>query len=447
VILSPSRKIRTGLIAAIAAAGRRGPAAVLLCLLLLVPALFTAGCGSSGKKAASGSGDLPNLGKARLKLWNTMTPTESEAFASVLTEFKIKYPDIEIDVENVAFSQARAKYEQATKTGTGPDIFRSDRFWLKDFAKQSIVEPFDTAGMEEELDDLLPLARDVVTIDGKLWGVPHTLDCLGLFYNKSHFKDAGITQPPEDFDTFRETARKLTDPGRGRYGFFLHPEGWWFEPFLFGFGGRYYDPSGNLSIQSDQTLKALHFLIDFKEADKSVPPVNVRNDAYSIMMQSFKSGQVSMILNGPWSIRDILAGQAFKDDTSNLGVAPVPRGPVDRHSPMGCQSFVIGKGCKYRPEAQAFIRFICSPVALSVFIKRTYGLPARRALFNDPEIKNDPYLSPFILQLQTMKSTNDQPRDGSIYGPIGDHLALVINGDLAPEDAMRDMESVLKKHH
>ncbi|HNW36303.1 MAG TPA: extracellular solute-binding protein, partial [Candidatus Ozemobacteraceae bacterium] len=159
MILSPSRKIRTGLIAAIAAAGRRGPAAVLLCLLLLVPALFTAGCGSSGKKAASGSGDLPNLGKARLKLWNTMTPTESEAFASVLTEFKIKYPDIEIDVENVAFSQARAKYEQATKTGTGPDIFRSDRFWLKDFAKQSIVEPFDTAGMEEELDDLLPLAR------------------------------------------------------------------------------------------------------------------------------------------------------------------------------------------------------------------------------------------------------------------------------------------------
>jgi len=436
---------RTGIISA---AGHRGPAAVLLCLLLLVQALLIAGCGSSGKKTPSESGDEPlNLGKARLKLWNTMTPTESEAFAAVLTEFKIRYPDIEIDVESITFSQARAKYGQAIKSGMGPDVFRSDRFWLKDFAKQALVEPFDTTGMEKELDDLLPLARDVVTIDGKLWGIPHTLDCLGLFYNKSHFKEAGIARPPEDFDTFRETARKLTDPGRGRYGFFLHPEGWWFEPFLFGFGGRYYDRNGNLSIQSDQMLKALHFLIDLKEADKSVPPVNVRNDAYSIMMQSFKSGQVSMILNGPWSIRDILAGQAFKDDTSNLGVAPVPRGPVDRHSPMGCQSFVIAKGCKHCPEAQAFIRFVCSPLALSIYIKRTYGLPARRTLFNDPEIKNDPFLSSFILQLQTLKSTNDQPRDGSIYGPIGDHLALILNGDLTPEDAMRDMDAVLRKNH
>lgn len=443
MLLSMSRSNPSGFIAA---AGRRGQAAVLLCLTLLVTALLLAGCGGSGKKTSPATPVLPGLGKARLTFWNTMTQTECEAFAPVLTEFKIKYPDIEIDVENVPFSQARAKYEQAVKSGTAPDILRSDRFWLKDFAKQGLVEEFNTVGMHEELSDLLPLAKDVVTIDGRTWGIPHTLDCLALFYNKSHFKDAGIERPPEDFDTFRDTARKLTDPGKGRYGFFLHPEGWWFEPFLFGFGGRYFDDAGNLTINSDQTLKALHYLIDLKEVDKAVPPVNVRNDAYSIMMQGFKSGQISMILNGPWAIRDILAGQAFKDDTSNLGVAPIPRGPLSRHSPVGCQSLVVGKGCKNRPEAQAFIRFCCSPEALAIFIKRTYGLPPRRALFTDPEVKNDPFLSPFIVQLQMLKNYDYQPRNGTMYGPIGDHLTLVINGDVEPEDAVRDMESMLKRH-
>jgi len=430
----------------IAAAGRRGPAAVLSFLLALVLLLSQAGCGNSKASRSTGPAPASNLGKARLKLWNTMTPTESEAFAPVLTEFKLAYPDIAIDVESIPFSQARAKYEQAVKTGTAPDIFRCDRFWLKDFATREMLEPFDTAGMQAELEDLLPLARDVVTVEGKFWGFPHTLDCLGLFYNKAYFKEAGINHPPEDFDGFRETARKLTDPGRARYGFFIHPEGWWFEPFLFGFGGRYYTAAGELNITSDQTLKALHFLIDLKEADHSVPPVNVRNDAYTIMMQSFKSGQVGMILNGPWAIRDILAGQAFRDDSSKLGVAPLPRGPVDRHSPVGCQSLVIGKGCHHRPEAQAFIRYVCSPEALGILVKRTYGLPARKSLFNDPEIKNDPFLSPFVLQLQTLKGSGDQPRDGSLYGPIGDHLALVINGDVSPEDAMRDMDAAIRKH-
>lgn len=441
--LSSSRAVASGFTAA---AGRRGQAAALLCLTLLLAALFAAGCGDTEKKNSTETPVVPGLGAARLKFWNTMNQAECEAFAPVLTEFKLKYPDIEIDVENVAFSQARAKYEQAVKAGTAPDVFRSDRFWLKDFAKQRLVEEFNTTGMQDELDDLLPLARDVVTIDGKTWGIPHTLDCLALFYNKAHFKDAGIERPPEDFDGFRETARKLTDPGKGRYGFFLHPEGWWFEPFLFGFGGRYFDDAGNLTINSDQTLKALHYLIDLKDADKAVPPVNVRNDAYSIMMQGFKSGQISMILNGPWAIRDILAGQEFKDKTEDLGVAPLPHGPFARHSPVGCQSLVVGKGSKHKPEAQAFIRFCCSPEALAIFVKRTYGLPARRALFTDPEVKNDPYLSPFIIQLQMLKNTEYQPRNGSMYGPIGDHLSLVINGDVAPEDAIRDMEAVLKRH-
>lgn len=443
MILSTSRPIASGFIAA---AGRRGQAAVLLCLTLLAAALLSAGCGGSGKKSLTENTPvLSGLGKARLKFWNTMTQTECEAFSPVLTEFKIKYPDIDVDVENIPFSQARAKYEQAVKTGTGPDVLRCDRFWLKDFASQGLIEQFNTTGMQEELDDLLPLARNVVTVDGNVWGIPHTLDCLALFYNKSHFKNAGIDHPPDDFDTFREAARRLTDPGKGRYGFFLHPEGWWFEPFLFGFGGRYFDDAGNLTINSDQTLKALHYLIDLKEVDKAVPPVNVRNDAYSIMMQGFKSGQISMILNGPWAIRDLLAGPAFKDDTANLGIAPIPRGPLNRHSPVGCQSMVVGKGSKHRPEAQAFIRFCCSPQALAIFIKSTYGLPARRALFTDPEIKNDPFLSPFITQLQMLKNSDYQPRSGAIYGPVGNHLTLVINGDVTPEDAMRDMESGLKR--
>lgn len=406
---------------------------LLCCCLLLL--LIGPGCGKT-------EGPVRKVHDARLVLWNTMTTAETACLESLVEEFSKANPGIRVRVENVHFDKARQKFIQSMKGGVAPDIIRVDRFWIPEFVSQSLLEPLDGCFAGADLEDLHPMARAAVTLDGQIYGFPLSIDCLALFYNKQHFRELGL-EPPDDLDHFRSAAKALTDADRGRWGFFLNPDGWWFEPFLFAFGGRYFSPTGEYNLSSDQTLKAIHFLVDLKDTEKALPPVNLRNNVYDTMMQSFKMGQVSMILNGPWAIRDLLTGAVFRTD-GNLGVAPVPKGPFGRHSPVGCQSLAISKGSANKEAALLLVRYLSTSAAQAAFAKSSFGLPSRRSLFSDPELKRDPYLNSFILQMQTIKLTESHPRQGQLYGPVGEQLMKVMNNDISPENALRDLEASWK---
>lgn len=377
-----------------------------------------------------------------LTFWNTMSDSEAQTLAEYVETFSTKHPHIQVKTEQISFWQAQTKFEQAAAAGIPPDIMRADRFWIDGFVNGDLLQVLDS--VQEETDDCLPIALQAVTRNGKVWGLPQSVDCLALFYNKEHFQEAGCI-PPENLDQFRETAKKNTETSKGRYGFFMNPDGWYFEPFLGGFGGRYFDADGKLAIKSDQTLKAVHFLLDLKDSQRVLPPVNLRTDTYNTMMRSFKNGQVSMIFNGPWAIRNILEGSAFKDKTENLGVAPVPKGPSGRSSPVGCQSYVIAKGARHPKEALELVRYLCSREVQSGLSKTHFGIPARKSLFLDPELRRDPFLSPFLLQVQECRELNSNPAVSRFFKPVTEYLTQVMNGDVSPEDGLRDLESQWKK--
>jgi arabinogalactan oligomer/maltooligosaccharide transport system substrate-binding protein len=261
-----------------------------------------------------------------------------------------------------------------------------------------------------------------------------------MFFNKKHFKEKGLAVPT-NLDEFTEAAKKLTDSGKGRYGFFINPNGWYFEPFFFGFGGQYFTPEGKLAINSDQAKKAMEYLLHLKDGLRVVPPVNLRNNVYHTMIHSFKTGQVSMIFTGPWAIRTIIAGTAFKDDNNNLGISPIPEGPHGTFSPTGCQTLVISKNCKNYDAALKFIRFIYSPEIQKLLSIVNFGLPARKSVFAADELKRDPYLQTFIRQLQMSRKVISTPLRGEIYRPLGEKLKQVLNGDLSPTYALNDFEA------
>ena len=404
--------------------------------IVVIAVLTCTGCSSSGGSAGTGK-------TVKLTVWSTMGKMETEALEGVLKTFQERNPAIQVQMESIFFYQGKSKFESAAKAGVAPDVMRADRFWIPGFAKAGYIQELDQVALSEEMADLFPIAREAVNVDGKVYGLPHAIDCLALFYNKAHFLEAGVS-PPDSFDQFRDTASKLSSGEKGRFGFFMNPDGWYFEPFLFGFGGKYFE-SGRLVIQSDQTLKAVHFLQDLKDTQHALPPVNLRTDTYKMMMQSFKSGQISMMMNGPWGIRDALSGTAFKDNVGNLGMAPLPKGPAGRFSPIGIQNWVISSTCKSRKEALTLIRFLCSSEVEGIISKKNFGLPARLSLFSDPELKKDPFLGPFLRQIQEGSALPDTSAErGELYGVISEFLVKVLNGDLSPEDAMKDLVSSWK---
>ncbi len=399
------------------------------CVLALI--LFS-GCGSTEVSDV-------NQKTVTITFWNTMDKPEAELMPEFVSEFEKLNPTIKVSVKEISFYKAREKFEQSIKAGVAPDLLRTDRFWLHDFVKADLIQPIEKSEIKEEYEDLLPIAKQVIEIKDKIWAVPMSVDCLALFYNKKHFKELGLT-PPRNYEEFSRAAAKLTDPRTGRYGFFIHPNGWYFQPILFSFGGRYFTKDGKTAINSDQSIKALEYLLNLKNRLKAVPPVSLRANTYKMMVNSFKSGQVSMIFNGPWAIREIISGSAFKSDVSNLGIVGIPGGSLGSFPPIGCQTLTISKTSKYKQASLKFAKFLCSKNVQTRLSKKNYGLPARKSIFSDPEIKKDPFLKTFVWQLQSSQKMDIQAKRGKVYASIGEKIKKVLNGELTPEYAIHDLE-------
>lgn len=408
-------------------------------MLLVLLLLLNGCCGSSQHN----SDDDPTV---ELNFWNTMEGPEAEVMPEIIRQFEEANPGIRIISQPIEFYKARDKFKQSVLAGSGPDIIRADRFWLPDFVKNGLIQELKEEEIADKLKDMLPIARNIITFDNKYWAIPISVDSLALFYNKKHLADKGISVP-ENFDDFAAAAAELTDSIIGKYGFFIYPNAWYFEPFLFGFGGQYFDLQGNMILNSDPGRKALDFMLHLKDRLRAVPPVSLRSNPYLTMINSFRNGQVSMIFSGPWAIRSIISGPEFKDNNSNLGINHLPEGPHGSFSPTGCQTLVISKLCTKREAALKFIKHMFSPETQKTLSMTNFGLPARRSVFAADELKRDPYLQTFIRQLQMSRQVISSPLRGEIYGPLGDKIKQVLNGELPPEFALNDFEKDWKSKY
>ena len=417
------------------------PVKIILVSIISITLICLTACCSSENSSASNSEE-----KIVLEFWNTMEGREAAVMPDVLKAFHQKYPNITVKETSVDFYGAREKFIKEASEGKGPDLIRTDRFWLPTFVNKGLLAEIKENEITEELADMVPVAREFVTVDKKIWAIPISVDSLAMFYNKAHFREKSIPAP-KDFDEFSKACEKLTDSANDRYGFFIYPNGWSFEPFFFAFGGQYFDSDGKLFIKSDAGRKALEFLLHIKAELKAVPPMQFSTKLYGTMIKSFSSGQTSMIFTGPWAIRDIIAGPAFRDNNANLGVEQIPAGPRGTFSPIGCQSIAISSKSKQRDAALKFAKFMFDFDIQKNFTMANYGLPARRKVFAAPELKKDPYLQTFIRQLQMSCKAYTHPNQSDIYEPLGDKIVKVLNGDLTIDYALSDIETEWKASH
>ena len=190
-------------------------ALILIAVVLYTLPTIVGCCSKNSSEAVEGE-------KIKLVFWNTMEGLEAAAMSGILREFSNANPQIEVEEILIEFYKAREKFKESVKSGSGPDLLRADRFWIPDFASSDIVSEIKRSIVKEEYEDMVPLARDFVSWQDKMWAMPISVDCLALFYNKKHFASNNV-KVPINFDEFLVAAQKLTDRNSGRYGFFIYP--------------------------------------------------------------------------------------------------------------------------------------------------------------------------------------------------------------------------------
>lgn len=225
------------------------------CLLMTVVLMFCmVGCG--GEKESS---------KLTLKIGlpsgKDVTPME------IVESFKKANPDINVEVDEAPWSEFKNKLKIQVSSNNAPDVFIVDSGYAATLGGMGAV--VDLAGLiekdvnVEEYSSSLFAGKDQ---DGRVWGIPHGLNSIGVYYNKTLFDEAGLEYPTEDwtFEEMFDMARKLTKDTDGDgeidcYGLSYGTnvtEGW--LPFVRATGGAPLDETRTKSMFLDEkTIEGL----------------------------------------------------------------------------------------------------------------------------------------------------------------------------------------------
>ncbi|MCR5501110.1 MAG: extracellular solute-binding protein [Acetatifactor sp.] len=175
-------------------------------LLASAMILSMAACGTntgSGSGSGSSSTDLTKE-KITLNMWCIATESDSNrhSYEEAIKEMKAEYPDITLNWEAFENQSYKTKIKAAVAADELPDIFFTwSCAFLGDFVKADKVYCLDDAyqAYKSELPEVM-LGNS--TYDGKHYGVPLTMNIVGLFANMDLLKQAGYNEIPGSYTEF-----------------------------------------------------------------------------------------------------------------------------------------------------------------------------------------------------------------------------------------------------
>jgi ABC-type glycerol-3-phosphate transport system substrate-binding protein len=339
-----------------------------------------AGCGSSNKSSSStGSGTKSTPAAANVKgsisITGIWVAQEQKNFQRVIDAFNKQYPDVTVKY-NPAGDNTPTVLSTALAGGRPPDLASVGQPGLvAQFQKDGKLKDIEFARADIEKNykpDFVKLGE----IGGKLYTfIPKGANKSTVWYNVEAFKNAGVT-PPKTWDEFLTAAKTIKASGTPAYSLGAG-DGWTntdlFENvYLRQAGPDKYDQLSKHQIKwTDPSVKAALKEMAKIYSDKS----NIVGGVSGALQTDFPTSVSKVFVNPPKAAMEIegdftpgvVAGKTDLKPGSGYNVFDFP-------SVNGSQPSVVGGGdslimFKDSPAAEAFVKFMASPEAGTVWVK------------------------------------------------------------------------------
>ncbi|MFE9824957.1 extracellular solute-binding protein [Streptomyces sp. NPDC005791] len=408
---------------------RRGITATALVATL---ALAATACGSDDESGGSkSSGELSGT----VTWWDTSNVgSEDKVFKKIAEGFEKKHPEVDVKYVNVPFGEAQNKFKNAAQAGSGaPDVIRSEVAWTPEFADLGYLAPLDGTAALKDQGDFLEQAAASTRYKDKTYAVPQVIDSMGIFYNKKMFKDAGV-EPPAKIADLKTVAKKIKDK-TGKTGLYLRgDDSYYFLSFLYGEGGDLVDAKEKtVTVDSAEGVKAFGVVKDLVDSGAAKTDAT---DGWENMMQSFKNGDVAMMINGPWAVADTLTGKEFTDK-ANLGISTVPAGSAAQGAPQGGHNLGVYAGSKNIEASYAFVEYMTSVESQAQAAGELNLLPTRTSAYSKQEAADSEIVQFFKPVVETAVERPWIPETGSLFAPLNVEYTKVLTGQTTPEKAAK----------
>lgn len=151
-----------------------------------------------------------------------------KAWDAMNEKFHKAYPHITVVNEPIDSNQYSQIYKARLASGEGPDIFSVYPNDLESFVKAGYVAPLDDLEITKKISNL---NFDPMKYDGSVYGIPTSIDGVGIIYNKDIFAKLNL-QVPTTWSDLLETAETLKKEGYIPFGISIK-EAWLTQFFSF----------------------------------------------------------------------------------------------------------------------------------------------------------------------------------------------------------------------
>ena len=196
-------------------------------------AVLATACGGGSSSSDGGSGGttasalpecpvhaLDNVTTpVEVTLWHFLSGETGETLKSLVADYNASQTKVKVVVESQGTSNDEIfrKYQAGIKNNDLPGIAVLDDTVTQQMIDSKTVLPAQSCIDADHVDmsAYLQSGRDYYTVDGVLWPASINLSGALLYYNKGHFRKAGLDpeSTPKTLDEVRQYAQKIKDAG------------------------------------------------------------------------------------------------------------------------------------------------------------------------------------------------------------------------------------------
>jgi ABC-type glycerol-3-phosphate transport system substrate-binding protein len=317
---------------------KKATALVLALTFVLTASVFAGPGGDAAGSTASGK-TIVKLGN-----WPEATLTGDIAMhQNWVKQFNAKYPDITIQPAYYFYSLDTVI--PMAEAGQLPTIFEP---WYTEPAKligggfvKDVTAEVKALGWDAKMS---PAVKDLLSRNGKLYGVPRDGYALGIMLNVELFRQAGLVDSnglpryPKTWDELAITAQTIKRK-TGAAGLCLlakdNAGGWHFTNIAWGFGAQFaVQRNGKwvAQVNSPEAIAAMNYVKDLRWQYDALT-VDPTSEDWGTGFQQIGAGNAAMYIaandavNQPTQVNGLPVG--------DLALAPVPAGPKGQYSLMG----------------------------------------------------------------------------------------------------------------
>ncbi|MGG5170980.1 ABC transporter substrate-binding protein [Pseudarthrobacter sp. J1738] len=382
-----------------------------------------------------------------IDFWSNHPGKSQDVEKEIIAKFEAANPTIKVNLVTAGsnYEEIAQKFQtaQAAKSGLPALVVLSDVWWFRYYMNQNIIS-LDSLikQLDVKVDDFRKSLVDDYKYDSKQWALPYGRSTPLFYYNKDHFKAAGLPdRAPKTWQEFAEWAPKLKAASKAQYAF-MYPAlagyaGWTLQNNLWGEGGGW-SKDWDITCDSDASVAALQWAQDsvYKDGWAGVSSKESADD--------FAAGIASATLSSTGSLIGILKSASF-----NVGVGFLPGGSKETTGvcPTGGAGLGIPSGVSKEEQLAAgmFLKFMTEPENTAAFSAATGYMPTRTSADMTAVLAKTPQIKTAMDQLAVTR-VQDNAR---VFLPGADQemakaaaSILTQKGDV--KEAMKTLKSTLE---